>query len=89
MLAQFKAVQLSPHRRLPRLVADRIAALSFVPTSPPRAGLVIIVLLAAAIAATILAAWRTQRVAAWLLAPYLVWVVYAATLNAGIVTLNV
>jgi tryptophan-rich sensory protein len=54
-----------------------------------RAALVIIVLLAAAIAATILAAWRTQRVAAWLLAPYLAWVVYAATLNAGIVTLNV
>ena len=53
------------------------------------AALVIIVLLAAAITAAILAAWRTQRVAAWLLAPYLVWVVYAATLNAGIVTLNV
>ena len=54
-----------------------------------RAALVIIVLLVAAIAATILAAWRTQRVAAWLLALYLVWVVYAATLNAGIVTLNI
>jgi tryptophan-rich sensory protein len=54
-----------------------------------RAALAIILLLAAAIAATILAAWRTQRLAAWLLAPYLAWVVYAATLNAGIVTLNV
>lgn len=53
------------------------------------AALAIILLLPAAIAATILAAWRTQRVAAWLLALYLVWVVYAATLNAGIVTLNV
>jgi tryptophan-rich sensory protein len=54
-----------------------------------RAALVIIVLLAAAIAATILAAWRTQRIAAWLLVPYLCWVVYATTLNAGIVALNV
>ena len=54
-----------------------------------RAALVIIVLLAAAIAATILAAWRTQRMAAWLLVPYLAWVVYATTLNAGIVALNV
>ena len=54
-----------------------------------RAALAIILLLAAAIAGTILAAWRTQRVAGWLLAPYLAWVVYAATLNAGIVTLNV
>ena len=54
-----------------------------------RAALAIILLLASAMTATILAAWRTQRLAAWLLAPYLAWVVYAATLNAGIVTLNV
>jgi tryptophan-rich sensory protein len=54
-----------------------------------RAALAIILLLASAITATILAAWRTQRLAAWLLAPYLAWVVYAATLNAAIVTLNV
>ncbi|MFZ1104289.1 MAG: TspO/MBR family protein [Hyphomicrobiaceae bacterium] len=52
------------------------------------AALVIIVLLAAAITATILAAWRTHRIAAWLLAPYLVWVVYATTLNTAIVALN-
>ena len=51
--------------------------------------LAVIVLLAAAIAATILTAWRTQRMAAWLLVPYLAWVVYATTLNAGIVALNV
>jgi tryptophan-rich sensory protein len=53
-----------------------------------RAALVIIVLLAVAIAATILAAWRTQRTAAWLLVPYLAWVLYATTLNAGIVARN-
>jgi tryptophan-rich sensory protein len=54
-----------------------------------RAALVVIVLLAAAIAATTLAAWPSQRTAAWLLVPYLAWVVYATTLNAGIVELNV
>jgi tryptophan-rich sensory protein len=54
-----------------------------------RTALAVIVLLSAAIAATILAAWRTQRMAAWLLVPYLAWVVYATTLNAGIVALNV
>jgi tryptophan-rich sensory protein len=54
-----------------------------------RTALAVIVLLAAAIAATILTAWRTQRMAAWLLVPYLAWVVYATTLNAGIVALNV
>jgi tryptophan-rich sensory protein len=54
-----------------------------------RTALAVIVLLAAAIGATILAAWPTQRMAAWLLVPYLAWVVYATTLNAGIVALNV
>ncbi|HEX5958691.1 MAG TPA: TspO/MBR family protein [Hyphomicrobiaceae bacterium] len=54
----------------------------------PRAALIIIVLLAAAVAATIAAAWRAQRMAASLLGPYLAWVVYATTLNAGIVALN-
>lgn len=53
-----------------------------------RAALAIIVMMVIAIAATIVAAWRTQRVAAWLLIPYLAWVVYAASLNAGIVALN-
>ena len=53
-----------------------------------RVALAIIVLMAIAIAATIVAAWRTQRVAASLLIPYLAWVVYATSLNAGIVALN-
>jgi tryptophan-rich sensory protein len=53
-----------------------------------RVALAIIVLMAIAIAATIVAAWLTQRVAALLLIPYLAWVLYAASLNAGIVVLN-
>ncbi len=56
--------------------------------SPDASGLAIIVLMAIAIAATIFAAWRTERVAASLLIPYLAWVIYATSLNAGIVALN-
>ena len=48
----------------------------------------IIILLLTAIAATIFAARRCQTTAALLLLPYLIWVAYAASLNAGIVLLN-
>lgn len=53
-----------------------------------RTGLVIIIALAVAIIATMIAAHRVDRAAAWLLVPYLAWIVYASTLNAGIVALN-
>lgn len=48
--------------------------------SPP-GGMVVIVALAAAIAVTIRAFDRVSRLAALLLAPYLAWVLFAATLN--------
>jgi translocator protein len=54
----------------------------------PVAALVIIGLLAVSIAATIAFAFKAQRTAGWLLVPYLAWVFYATTLNAGIVALN-
>ena len=50
--------------------------------------LVIIVALLIAIGATIFSALRVDRIAAWLLAPYLAWVAYATTINAGVVALN-
>lgn len=50
--------------------------------------LAIIVALDVVLAATIVLAWRIDRLAAWLLIPYLVWVAYATTLNAGIAALN-
>jgi tryptophan-rich sensory protein len=53
-----------------------------------RAALIEIVVLWIAIALTIIASVRVDRIAAWLLAPYLAWVAYAATLNAGIVWMN-
>lgn len=47
-----------------------------------------ILLLAAAIAATIRAFWPVSRAAAWLLAPYLAWAGFAAVLNATLWRLN-
>lgn len=53
-----------------------------------RLALINIMLLLVAIALTMLASARVDRAAAWLLAPYLAWVGYAATLNGGIVWMN-
>lgn len=54
----------------------------------PGLGLAVIVLLLAALVATVVAFARVDRVAAWMLAPYLAWSVYAAALNFAIVALN-
>jgi tryptophan-rich sensory protein len=54
----------------------------------PGAGLVGISALWLAIVATIIAFWRVCRPAAWLLAPYAVWVSYAAALNWALWRLN-
>ena len=53
-----------------------------------RTGLLIIVALLAALAVTIVATGKVDRVAAWLLTPYLIWVAYATTINAGVVAFN-
>ena len=53
-----------------------------------RTGLAIIVALAIVLTATIISAHRVDRLAAWLLVPYLAWILYAASLNAGIAALN-
>ena len=53
-----------------------------------RTALAIIIALLIAIAATMIAASRLDRLAAWLLAPYLLWVAYATTINVGVVALN-
>jgi tryptophan-rich sensory protein len=34
------------------------------------------------------AAWPVDRRAAWLLVPYLVWILYASSLNVGIIAMN-
>lgn len=53
-----------------------------------KTALFIIVAMLFAIIATMLMAMRADRLAAWLLAPYLAWVAYATTINAGVVALN-
>lgn len=53
-----------------------------------RVGLVIIIALIVVLAMTIRASARVDRAAAWLLAPYLAWIAYASTINAGVVVLN-
>ena len=52
------------------------------------AGLAVIVTLAIVLTTTIPMAYRVDRSAAWLLVPYLAWILYATSLNAGIVLLN-
>lgn len=50
--------------------------------------LVVILLLLVAILAFIAKAWRQNRVAAWLFAPYAAWVAFASVLNGAIFALN-
>ncbi len=61
---------------------------AFFGSRSPALGLVVIIMLWLAIAATIAAFRPIDRFAAWLLAPYLVWVSYATALNFAIWTLN-
>jgi tryptophan-rich sensory protein len=54
----------------------------------PLAGLVTIVALIIFVVLTIITFARQDRPAAWLLAPYLAWICYAAALNAAVFLLN-
>jgi tryptophan-rich sensory protein len=53
-----------------------------------RTALAVIIALLIAIVGTMIAAFRADRLAAWLLAPYLLWVAYATTINIGVVAMN-
>jgi tryptophan-rich sensory protein len=59
-------------------------SLAFFAGRSPSAGVVVIVLLWAAIVATIAEFGRASRLAAMLMAPYLAWVTFAAVLNLEI-----
>ena len=54
----------------------------------PGWGLAIILALVVVLIATIRSAAHVDRLAAWLLVPYLFWIAYAGTINAGVVVLN-
>lgn len=51
-------------------------------------GLAIILGMIVLVVLTIRTAWGIKRPAAWLLVPYLMWISYASTLNAGIGIMN-
>lgn len=50
--------------------------------------LVLVLALWVAVAALVIVFFRTDRIAGWLVAPYLAWVSYASYLTAGLVWLN-
>lgn len=71
-----------------QLVLNSLWSLAFFGLQNPALALVDIVVLIALILWTITLFARISRTAAWLLVPYLVWVIFATYLNASIVLIN-
>lgn len=71
-----------------QLVLNFMWSFFFFSLRSPILGLIDIVLLSILIVLTIINGWRVSSLAGILLIPYLIWVLYAATLNAGILLLN-
>jgi tryptophan-rich sensory protein len=71
-----------------QLVLNSLWSVLFFGLQNPGAAAVDIILLWAAILATMVTFWRRSRVAGGLLAPYLAWVSFAAVLNAAIWRMN-
>jgi len=71
-----------------QLALNFIWSFLFFSLRSPLLGLIDIVLLSLLISLTIIKAWPVRPLASLLLIPYLVWVMYAASLNAGIWLFN-
>jgi benzodiazapine receptor len=71
-----------------QLVLNVLWSYAFFAFRSPLLGLIDIVFLWAAIAATIVLFFRVNRTAAYLLVPYLLWVTFATFLNYSILVLN-
>jgi translocator protein len=71
-----------------QLALNFIWSFLFFSLRSPTLGLIDIVLLCSLISLTIIKAWPVSPLASLLLIPYLVWVIYATSLNAGIWLLN-
>ncbi|WP_243370396.1 TspO/MBR family protein [Microvirga solisilvae] len=71
-----------------QLALNSAWSFAFFGAQSPLMGLVVIATLIVAILATIVAFWKLDRIAAWLLVPYLAWVSYATLLNGSIWQLN-
>lgn len=73
---------------LAQITLNALWSFAFFAANSPLAGLVVIAALWIAIVVTILAFARIDGLAAWLLAPYLAWVSFAALLNFALWRLN-
>lgn len=62
-------------------------SIAFFTLQSPPFGLIVIAVLLALILATIVAFRPLDRIAAWLMVPYAIWVAYASALNLGILVL--
>ena len=71
-----------------QLALNAIWSWAFFAARSPGLGLVVIIGLLAAIIWTAMAFFRVSRPAGILMLPYLAWVAYATTLNAGIFVMN-
>jgi benzodiazapine receptor len=71
-----------------QLALNFIWSFLFFSLQSPLLGLIDIILLLLCISLTIIQAWSVRRLASLLLIPYLIWVIYAASLNIGISILN-
>jgi translocator protein len=71
-----------------QLVFNTSWSFAFFAAQSPALGLAVILPMEALIFATIWAFWRIDRVAAYCLVPYALWVAFATYLNLGVLSLN-
>ena len=71
-----------------QLALNVLWSLAFFGLRSPLAGMIVIAVLLVFIALTIVKVWPISRIAALLLAPYILWVSFAAYLNLTIWRLN-
>lgn len=71
-----------------QLILNTLWSLVFFGLHLPWMGVIVIVLLLASIVATIKLFWPISKTAAYLLVPYVAWVVFATFLNVAIALLN-
>ena len=71
-----------------QLLLNSLWSFAFFGCSSPLVGLIVIILLWAAILLTIVSFYKISRIAALLLVPYIAWVSFAVVLNGAIFMLN-
>jgi tryptophan-rich sensory protein len=71
-----------------QLVLNALWSPVFFGAKRPDVAFLVIVMLLGTVAVTLVQFFRLDRLAGWMLIPYLFWVAYAAVLNAAIILLN-